>query len=50
MLAIDIEDEEEFLYVECEENNWSVRELKRQVNSALYQRIALSTDKQKAKN
>lgn len=30
---------------EAAENNWSVRELNRQFDSALYQRLALSRDK-----
>lgn len=32
---------------ECIENSWSVRELQRQIDSALYERIALSQDKGK---
>ncbi len=31
---------------QCEKENWSVRELKRQRNSMLFQRLALSKDKQ----
>lgn len=30
----------------CEEENWGVRELKRQMKSMLFQRLALSTDKE----
>ena len=37
--------EREFYELECVENNWSLRELKRQFDSALYERIALSKDK-----
>lgn len=31
---------------ECIKEGWNVRELKRQINSSLFQRIALSTDKE----
>jgi len=31
---------------QCEKENWSVRELKRQMKSMLFHRLALSTDKQ----
>lgn len=36
-----------FYVKECEKENWSVRELKRQMKSSLFQRIALSKDKNK---
>jgi len=36
-----------FYMLECIENNWSTRELERQINSLLYERIALSKDKKK---
>lgn len=35
-----------FYMAQCEKENWSVRELKRQRNSMLFQRLALSKDKQ----
>ena len=38
-----------FYEIEAFENNWSLRELKRQVNSALYERLVLSKDKEKVK-
>ena len=38
-----------FYEVEAIENNWSLRELKRQVNSALYERLVLSKDKTEVK-
>ena len=38
-------DERSFYKIEAAENNWSVRELNRQFDSALYQRLALSRDK-----
>ena len=36
-----------FYETECIKGNWSVRELKRQIGSLYYERLALSTDKQK---
>ena len=38
--------EMQFYMKECIKENWSVRELKRQINSSLFQRLALSTDKE----
>ncbi len=35
-----------FYEVECTEQNWSVRQLQRQVNSCLYERLALSRKKE----
>lgn len=43
------EDEKRFYEIEAAANNWSVRELQRQYNSSLYERLALSKDKQKVK-
>ena len=40
-------DERKFYEMECIENNWSVRELDRQFNAALYERLALSRSKKK---
>lgn len=37
----------QFYEIEAINNNWSIRELKRQVNSALYERLLLSKDKKK---
>ena len=34
-----------FYEIECAKQNWSVRWLQRQVNSSLYERLALSKDK-----
>jgi predicted nuclease of restriction endonuclease-like (RecB) superfamily len=36
-----------FYEIESIKNNWSVRELKRQINSLLFERLALSKDKEK---
>ena len=38
-----------FYEIEAFENNWSLGELKRQVNSSLYERLVLSKDKEKIK-
>jgi predicted nuclease of restriction endonuclease-like (RecB) superfamily len=47
LLLIRIEDKDErtFYEIEAAKNQWSLRELKRQFDSALYQRLALSADK-----
>ena len=42
-------DARNFYEIETIENNWSLRELKRQVNSSLYERLVLSKDKEKVK-
>ena len=39
-----------FYEIEAFENNWSLRELKRQVNSSLYERLVLVKIKKKLKN
>jgi predicted nuclease of restriction endonuclease-like (RecB) superfamily len=48
-LLVEIEDETKRLFyeVECIRGNWSVRELKRQINSFYYERSGLSFDKKK---
>ena len=38
--------EMQFYMKECINQGWRVRELKRQINSSLFQRLALSTDKE----
>nr|WP_225738043.1 PDDEXK nuclease domain-containing protein [Flavobacterium sp. PL002] len=45
LMRIDNEEERRFYEIESEKYNWSVRELKRQYDSALYTRLALSRDK-----
>lgn len=45
ILKSDSELEMGFYIKQCEKENWSVRELKRQMQSSLFQRLALSTDK-----
>lgn len=41
--------ERNFYEIEAVQNNWSLRELRRQIDSALYERLALSRDKEKVK-
>ena len=45
LLSISDDLERNFYEKQSEKDNWSFRELKRQINSALFQRIALSKDK-----
>lgn len=45
LLKCDDDMEMQFYMRECINERWSVRELKRQINSSLFQRLALSTDK-----
>ena len=47
LMRIDNLDERHFYEIESVKNDWSLTELKRQYNSSLYERIALSTDKDK---
>lgn len=46
LMRIDDEKERRFYEIESEKYNWSVRELKRQYDTALYTRLALSRDKE----
>ena len=46
-MRIDDEHERRFYELEVSKNNWSLRELQRQYDSALYTRLALSRDKNK---
>lgn len=49
LLTIKSLDERSFYEIEAIDNYWSVRELKRQINSSLYERLALSRDKAQVK-
>lgn len=49
LMRISDPDERRFYEIEAVNNNWSVRELNRQFDSALYQRLALSRDKEAVK-
>jgi predicted nuclease of restriction endonuclease-like (RecB) superfamily len=45
LLRVDKADARGFYEIEAIKNNWSARELERQINSLLYERLALSKDK-----
>ena len=45
LIRIENREERNFYEIEALNNNWSVRELQRQFNAALYERLALSRDK-----
>ena len=47
LMRIDDENERNFYEIEAYKNNWSLKELQRQYDSALYTRLALSRDKNK---
>ncbi len=47
LMRIENIDERHFYEIESVKNDWSLTELKRQYNSSLYERIALSTNKDK---
>ena len=49
LTRINNEDERNFYEIESIENSWSLRELKRQFNSGLFERLLLSKDKSKIK-
>jgi predicted nuclease of restriction endonuclease-like (RecB) superfamily len=50
LMGINDEKERSFYEIEAHKQNWTVRELQRQFNSSLYERLALSRDKQKIKD
>jgi predicted nuclease of restriction endonuclease-like (RecB) superfamily len=45
LLKVKSDEERHFYQIEVHKNNWSLRELQRQINAALYERVALSKDK-----
>ncbi len=49
LMRIDDADERHFYEIESVKNDWSLRELQRQFDSALYHRLLLSTDKDNIK-
>lgn len=49
LMNIDNRDERRFYEIESKQNNWSLSELKRQFNSGVYERLALSRDKKGVK-
>ncbi|MEO5957095.1 MAG: DUF1016 N-terminal domain-containing protein, partial [Nitrospiraceae bacterium] len=50
LMGIGDSEERAFYEIEAVENGWSIRGLKRQVNSGLYERLALSRDKRGIRN
>ncbi len=46
LLKVEREDARNFYIIEALENNWSTRELERQVNSLLFERLTLSREKE----
>ncbi|NMW21618.1 MAG: YhcG family protein [Chlorobiaceae bacterium] len=46
LLTISNADERRFYEIEAGENSWDVRELDRQISASLYERLALSRDKE----
>ena len=50
LLKIENDEERNFYEIEAARGNWSVRELQRQFNSSLYERLALSKDKKAVKD
>lgn len=46
LIKIENEEERNFYEIEAVNNNWSVRELERQYDSSLYERLVLSRDKE----
>jgi len=49
LMRIDNLDERKFYEIESIDNNWSLRELRRQFDTSLYERLALSRDKKAIK-
>lgn len=49
LMRIDNVEERKFYEIETAENNWSLRELQRQFDTALYERLALSRNKTEVK-
>ena len=47
LLHIENENARQFYLMECINSNWSTRELERQINTLLYERLALSRDKKR---
>ena len=46
LIRIDNEDKREYYIAETTKNNWSVRQMERQINSQLFERLLLSNDKE----
>jgi predicted nuclease of restriction endonuclease-like (RecB) superfamily len=46
LLSLDTQDQREFYTAETIKNNWTVRQLERQIYSNLYERLLLTNDKE----
>ncbi len=46
LIRIDNQDKRDFYVAECAKNNWNAKQLERQVNSQLFERLLLSADKE----
>lgn len=46
LLSVDNEEERQFYIAESVKNNWTSRQMERQINSSLYERLLLSNDKE----
>ena len=46
IIRIDNEDKREYYLAETAKNNWSVRQMERQINTSLYERLLMSNDKE----
>lgn len=46
LIRLDSEDKREYYIAETTKNNWSVRQMERQINSQLFERLLLSNDKE----
>ncbi len=46
LIRLDNEDKRNYYIAEATKNNWTVRQLERQINSQLYERLLLSNDKE----
>jgi len=46
LIRLDNQDKREFYIAEAVKNNWTSRQLERQINSSLYERLLLSNDKE----
>jgi Uncharacterized conserved protein len=47
LIRIEDESKREYYLVEASKNNWTARQLERQINSQLYERLLLSSDKER---
>lgn len=48
IISLNNDDKQAFYLAETDKNNWSVRQLERQINTGLYERLLLSNDAYKA--